>query len=60
VLFFSLFFFLSLSLTGEQSAPTTNSPVREKEKEGGRERERERENCYFFIFERNDWCLGTF
>ncbi len=46
---------------------------REREKEGGRERERQeetgrdrerqggrgRENCYF-IFKRNDGCLGTF
>jgi hypothetical protein len=53
---------------------TSSSPVRERErdkenerrKEGERKRERERERCricpelLFFIFKRNDGCLGTF
>jgi hypothetical protein len=35
--------FLSLSLTGEQGVPLTNSSVRERERKRGREKKREGE-----------------
>ncbi len=60
---------LSLSLTSEQGSHslfTTGKREKERDKEGereseekGGERERKRE-FLFFIFKRNDGCLGTF